>query len=132
MRTIRDLNRGLLSTHNLFPIAFLDSPKVLNATVTPIPGAGSAPLQVVANIGLRAAYAIDFQDTTDDYIGVYIGAAGSETLVCIIGGGAPSARSYGVFHAGSRVSFRSLTASAITNGYISATFMGLGWNGQVS
>lgn len=111
----------------LFPIAFLDSPKVLNCTVTPIPGSGSAPLQVVANIGLKAAHAIDFIDSTGDYIGVYLGPVGQETLLTIIGGGSASYRSYCVIHAGARVSFRSLTATPITGGYISVVFMGVGF-----
>ena len=111
----------------LFPIAFMDAPRVLNCTVTPIPGSGSSTLQVVANIGLKAVHAIDFIDSTGDYIGVYIGPIGQETLLTIIGGGSASYRSYCVIHAGARVSLRSLTATPITGGYISLVFMGIGW-----
>ncbi len=101
---------------------------MLNASVTPIPGSGSNPLQVVANIGLKAAFAIDYADSTGDYIGVYVGPAGSEVLHSIIGGGVVS-RAYVVIAANSRVSLRSLTASAISNGYLSCIFMGMGWSG---
>lgn len=111
--------------NNLFPIAYLDAPSVLSATVTNIPGAGSMPVQVVANIGFRASYAIDFIDSTGDFIGVYFGPIGQEKLSSIIGGGVVN-RSYGVIPALSRVSFRSMTSTAITNGSITATFMGYG------
>ena len=110
---------------NLFPVAYLDAPRVLNCSVTPIPGSGSAPLQVIANSGVRAAYAIDYLDSTADYIGVFTGPANSETLRCIIGGGYGT-RANVVIPVHSRVSVRSLTTSAITNGYISMTLMGMG------
>lgn len=111
---------------NLFPICFLDAPQVLNASVTPIPGSGSSPLQVIADSGVRAAHAIDYLDSTGDYIGVYTGLAGHEVLRCIVGGGTTS-RAYVVIAANSRVSLRSLTSTAITNGNLTMTFMGFGW-----
>lgn len=116
-----------MSLEGLFPIAFMDPPQVLNASVTPIPGSGSSPLQIVANIGFKAAYAIDYTDTTGDYIGVYIGSSGHEVLATIIGGGFNS-RAYVVLSAQSRVSLRSMSASAITNGYLTLVFLGMGWH----
>lgn len=110
----------------LFPIAFMDAPQVLNASVTPVPGSGSPPLQIVANIGVKSANAIDYIDSTGDYIGVYIGAPGVEKLVTIIGGGAIT-RAYVVVAAQSRVSLRSVTSTPITNGYLSCIFMGAGF-----
>lgn len=107
----------------LFPIAFLDDPKILDASVTPIPGSGFSPIQVVANLGFKAAYALDYIDSTGDFIGVYQGDPGIETLRCIIGGGITS-RSNVVITAQSRVSFRSMTATPITSGKLSCTFMG--------
>lgn len=107
----------------LFPIAFFDPPQVFNAAVTPIPGNGDPPLQVIANIGFKAAYAIDYIDETGDYIGVYQGPPGQEILKCIIGGGL-SNRAWVVLAAQSRISLRSMTASPITNGKLSCTFMG--------
>lgn len=109
----------------VFPVAFLDPPQVLTANVTSIPGSGSLPLQVIANLGTRAAYAVDYIDTTGDYIGVYLGPSGSETLRCIIGGGATS-RSWVVLAAGSRISLRSMSATPVTNGAIMMTMMGMG------
>lgn len=109
----------------IFPIAFLDPPLLLQAFVTHIPGSGSAPLQVVANLGFKAAYAIDYIDTTGDYIGVYQGAVGQEVLKCIVGGGLVS-RAWVVLTANSRISLRSISSTAITNGNLSMTFMGMG------
>lgn len=116
-----------MSGVNLFPIAFLDAPKVINTSVTPIPGSGSAPLQVAANIGFKAAHAIDYIDSTGDYIGIYTGAAGQETLVTILGGG-QTFRAYVVIPALSRVSVRSMTSTPVTNGYLNCIFMGMGWH----
>lgn len=110
----------------LFPVAFFDAPIVLSASVTPIPGSGSSPLQVIANIGTRAAYSINYIDNTGDFIGVYTGGIGSEVLVCVIGGGTSSIVP-GVFAARTRVSLRSMTTSSITNGSLFCTFLGQGW-----
>ncbi len=116
---------GNMSASNLFPIYFIDPPNILNASVTSIPGSASLPLQVVAESGNRAAYQIDYIDTTGDYIGVYTGEVASEVLRCIIGGGLVSSSAV-VIAAHSRVSLRSMTATAITNGKLTITFMGQG------
>jgi hypothetical protein len=108
-----------------FPIAFFDPPIVLNASVTPIPGSGSLPLQVVDNLGAVAAYFLNYIDSTGDFIGVYKGPAGSETLVCVVGGGTASIVP-GVISARSRISLRSMTTSSITNGNLFCTFLGQG------
>lgn len=105
-----------------FPVAFLDAPEILTCSVTPIPGAASLPLQVIADSGFKSAIAVDYIDTTGDFIGVYLGAPGSETLLCIIGNGLTS-RAWGVFAAHSRVSLRSMTSSSITAGSLTATLM---------
>lgn len=105
-----------------FPIAFFDSPEILDCNVTPIPGSGDAPLQVIADSGVRSAVAIDYIDTTGEFIGVYIGAVGSERLLCIIGNGL-TYRAWGVFAAHSRVSVRSMTATAIIDGTLVGSLM---------
>jgi len=109
----------------LFPIYFMDAPEILNMYVTNIPGSGGSPLQVVANSGFRSAYAINWNDTSSDYIGVYVGAVGHEVLVCIIGGGVVSDIPV-VIPAQSRVSLRSMSTTAITNGSLSINFLGQG------
>lgn len=105
-----------------FPIAFFDAPQLLNTSVTPIPGSGSSPLQVILDSGKSSAVAIDYIDTTGDAIGVYIGGSGLEKLICIIGNGQTN-RAWAVFHAHSRVSLRSMTASSITNGTLTGSLM---------
>lgn len=120
-----------MSAANLFPIYFIDPPKILDTAVTPIPGAAGSPVEVVAESGNRAAYAIDYIDTSGDYIGVYTGAIGLEILRCIIGGGLVSSTNV-VIAAHSRVSLRSMTAAPITYGKLTMSFMGQGWNGSAS
>ena len=120
-----------MAAPNLFPVYFIDPPHILDAYATPIPGSGSSPYQVVADSGKKAAYAIDFVDTTGDYIGVYTGDVGFEVLKVIIGGGLVSSVNV-VIPANSRVSLRSMTASTISNGKLTISFMGQGWNGSAS
>jgi predicted DNA repair protein MutK len=110
---------------SLFPIYFIDSPDILYANITPIPASSGSPLQVVANSGTRAAYGVSWIDTTGDYIGLYTGVSGHEVLRAIIGGGVTSAAPV-VIAAGSRVSLRSMTNTAITNGQLVITFLGQG------
>ena len=103
-------------------IAFIDPPALLNCNVTPIPGSGSSPLQVVADTGARSCGSIAYIDTTGDFMGVYIGSVGSEVLLCIIGNGlAHSVNTAITPH--SRISLRSMTASSITNGNVAIAFM---------
>jgi hypothetical protein len=104
-----------------FPIAFFDTP-LLNMTATPIPGSASLPLQVIANIGFKSGIYIDYQDTSGDPIGVYLGPVGQEVLLCIIGNG-QNGCSMGVFPALCRVSVRSLSTTPITNGTLTGTIM---------
>lgn len=120
-----------MSAGNLFPIYFIDPPHILDTSVTAIPGAGDDPLQVVADSGKKAAYAIDYIDTTGDYIGVYTGIEGEEVLRTIIGGGLVSTTNV-VIAANSRISLRSMTASPIIYGKLTISFMGQGWSGGAS
>lgn len=113
---------------SLFPIFFIDSPEILDCSVTNIPGSGGSFLQVVSDSGVRAAHGVQFIDTTGDWIGVYTGIGGQEVLRCIIGGGLVNATPVVIGH-NSRVSLRSMTSSAITNGKITIAFLGQGWNG---
>jgi hypothetical protein len=99
------------------PNIFFDPPVLLDASVTPIPGSASLPLQVIANLGNVTCNAMFFIDTTGVFIGVYTGPAGSEQLACVIGNGLIG-MAKGLFPAGARVSLRSLTTSAITSGKV--------------
>lgn len=115
----------------IFPIAFFDPPQVLDTGVTSIPGSGSSPLQVVADLGFKAAFAIDYIDTTGDYIGVYTGTSGHEVLKCIIGNGL-SERAWIVLAAHSRISLRSMSVTAITSGKLMCMFMGMGYGNSTN
>ncbi len=115
----------------LFPIYFIDAPEILNTSVTPIPGSASLPLQIVAESGLKAAYAVQYIDSTGDWIGLYTGSVGNEVLRCIIGGGLSLTVPVVIAH-NSRVSLRSMTTSPITNGRLTISFLGYGWNGVIS
>lgn len=106
-----------------FPVTFMDAPQVLNASVTAIPGSGSLPLQVVSDTGKKAVYSLQYIDSTGDYIGVYLGKVGVETLSVIIGGGHNTTIPC-LMAVHSRVSLRSITASPITSGYLSCNFLG--------
>lgn len=105
-----------------FPVAFLDPPRILDAAVTSIPGSGDVPVEVVNDLGPLCAIAVDYIDSTSEFIGVYVGPLGQEQLKCIIGGGLTE-RAYAVFPIHSRVSLRSMNAAAITNGELVCTFM---------
>lgn len=111
------------ATAGIQPLSFFDAPQLLTASVTPIPGSGSSCLQVIADTGFKASIAIDYIDTTGDFIGVYTGVSGQERLACIIGNG-QNDRAWAMFPAHSRVSLRSMTASSITAGTLTGTLMG--------
>lgn len=108
----------------IYPVAYFDPPAVLDASITNIPAISSSFLQVIANIGVKAAYAIDYIDTTGQFIGVYYGTPGNESLATVIGGGLNS-RAWCVIPARSRVALRSMEATAITSGNLCCIFMGL-------
>lgn len=107
-----------------FPVNFMDSPGYVDATVTPIPGSGSLPLQVIANTSTyTASMAVDYQDSTGQLIGVYKGPSGQEALVCIIGNGLNGC-SLGLIAVNNRVSVRSMTVNPIIYGKLSFALLG--------
>jgi hypothetical protein len=103
-------------------IAFIDPPSVLSYNVTPVPGSASLPLQVVADTGARSCGSIAYIETSGDFLGVYTGPIGLETLLCIIGNGLAHTVNTAIAPH-SRVSLRSMTATPITNGWLTITFM---------
>lgn len=106
----------------LQPIAFFDAPQVLDSAVTPIPGSSQAPLQVVASMP-GSSKTIEYTDGIGQYVGVYVGMAGSEVLLCIIGGGETNEIDAPILP-GTRVSLRSMDVAAITRGTLCCQFMG--------
>jgi len=106
------------------PFAFFDPPQVLDASVTPIPPASSAPLQVIADSGTQIGVGIIFSDNTGQFIGVYIGAAGFEQLLCIIGNGVTSvAPVFSRFPPHTRVSLRAMANHPISEGLMTAALV---------
>lgn len=103
----------------VIPISFFDPPQVLDTAITAIPAASASPLQVIAQTGLNVGVGVQYNDTTGMFIGVYIGAAGHETLVCIIGNGL-SSQSWGKIPPGSRVSLRAMDNTPINVGMLQA------------
>lgn len=108
----------------LHVVDYFDTPEVLDAGVTPIPGSLSPPLQVVAKLH-RSAYVILVRDgIQDEFIGLYRGPVGSEQLVCIFGI-APETKIDAFFAENDRISIRSMSVPAITHGSLCVQFLGL-------
>lgn len=101
----------------VIPIAYPDPPYIIDTTVTPIPALSASPLQVIADTGVQTGVGVTFNDQTGDFIGVYLGIAGSEKLIAIIGNGI-SGIGWGVIPANSRISIRSMTSTPITYGLL--------------
>ena len=105
----------------MLPYAFMDSPKVLDCTVTSIPGSGSPPLQVVASLIFPAAK-LEINDGLGAYCGLYVGGVGVEELYLIIAGGDRYEKDVEIPH-GARISLRSMSTSAISTGTLCLTFL---------
>lgn len=106
-------------------VDYFDSPEVLDAAVTSIPGSGGAFLQVVASLYL-SCYRISIRDGIQDrLIGLYVGAPGSEALAYILG--MDPGRNVDIYiPKGSRISLRSMGATAVSSGDLCILFMGHG------
>lgn len=102
--------------------SFLDPPEVFNAAVTPIPGNGSSPLQVVASLA-STAYRIDSFESVGKAFGLYQGAPGQEHLVAILGAGMPMQHIVSI-NKGARLSIRAMEVAAITSGKVILQFIG--------
>lgn len=112
---------GLITSHQV--LALFDPPYVLDASVTPIPASGSAPLQVVAMIA-PGVNRIRFIDGIGQFIGLYSGSVGHEVLRAVIGGGVGETDI--ILSTETRISVRSLESTAITYGKICVLFLGFG------
>lgn len=101
----------------VIPIAYPDPPYIIDTAVTNIPGSGSLPLQIVAATGVNTGVGVTFNDSTGNFIGVYKGTAGHETLLCIIGNGT-SGQAWASIPAQSRISLRSMISAPVTYGLL--------------
>jgi hypothetical protein len=115
-----------MSQDMFYPAYFIDAPEILDCSVTPISGSAGSPIQIVADTGAQMSYALQYTDSTGDWIGIYTGKAGHEVLRTIVGGGVTTIIPL-VIAAHNRVSVRSMTTSSITNGKITIVFLGPGY-----
>lgn len=94
---------------------------LVDTSSTNIPGSASSPLQVVASLAAPSLKVVVVEDI-GEYYGIYTGAPASEVLAAVVplGGGEFELK----IPASTRVSLRSLTASAISVGKIAINFEG--------
>jgi hypothetical protein len=100
----------------------IDTTPVLDTSVTNIPASSGNPVQVIASLAgdVQKIYPID---DIGEYIGLYTGAALSETLACILPlGGGPTIEI--TITSGTRISLRAMENTAITSGKIALNFIG--------
>lgn len=102
-------------------VDLLDTP-LLDASSTNIPGSAASPVEVVATLA-AAVKKIQILDTTGGFFGVYTGAAASEVLKLVVGPGSDQTIDASIA-AGTRISLRSMTTSAITSGNVAINFIG--------
>lgn len=102
-------------------VDYFDTPEVLDASITVIPGNASSPLQVIASLA-KTSYQLIVADSAQQMVGVYKGASGQEQLECIIG---PGVRDVDVsLHRGTRISLRSMTPDPVNYGQLCLQFLG--------
>lgn len=108
----------------VIPIAYPDPPYIIDTTITPIPSISSLPLQIIADTGLQTGVGVAFNDNTGDFIGVYIGPEGQESILCIIGNGT-SGQAWATIPANSRISLRSMINDPVTNGLLNVVVVSI-------
>lgn len=112
---------SLIDISQLDVVDQIDSTPLLDVSSTNIPRSSSLPVQVVAS---TADIVLGVQSVEDigEFIGLYVGAASSETLVCVLplGGGDVAVE----ISAGSRISLRHMKDTDIVSDFISINFLG--------
>ena len=88
---------------------------------TTINGSGGAVLQVIASVG-TAIRKLQFLDTTGVFIGLYMGAPGSEIQIGLIGPGSDQALELAI-PIGSRLSIRAMETAAPVAGKLGINFL---------
>lgn len=102
----------------VLPIAYPDPPYIIDCSVTPIPAMSGSPMQIILDTGVQTGVGVTFNDRTGDFIGIYVGDTGFESLICIIGNGL-SGLGWGPIPANSRISIRGMTNTATSFGLLS-------------
>lgn len=114
-------NSSLTIASNLDVVDFLDTP-VMDTSSVNIPASASSPTQVVASLA-AAVKKIKINDTTGAFIGIYTGAALSETLQCIVGPGEDGTIEVQMASS-DRVSVRNMANATISVGSLCVQFIG--------
>lgn len=102
---------------------YFDSPFILDLSVTPIPGSGSSPLQVIASLPVNLGRVYVKDGVTGAFIGLYRGPIGFEKLACIVAGPGKTDEP-AVFLKGDRISLRNMGPSTLTTGEFLVLFVG--------
>lgn len=99
----------------------IDTTPLLDTSSTNIPASASNPVAVVASTAAITRKIVSVEDV-GEFIGLYTGAALSETLLCVLplGGGEIDV----VISAGTRISLRNMKNAAISTGFIALNFLG--------
>lgn len=98
------------------PKVFFDN-KFVDASSTTIPKSSSLPLEIIADSGNTATEGMQYIDSTAQMLGVYLGTAGNEVLLFIIGNGITD-NMFGKIPRNSRVSIRSMQDDDIVTGIL--------------
>ncbi len=113
---------GTFSASTLSVVDLLDA-NILDTSSTNIPGNASNPVEVVASLAAEVK-ALQLLDTTGAFIGIYTGAALSETLKLVMGPGSDQTIQHTI-PAGTRISLKRLDgATAISSGIVAINFLG--------
>ena len=109
------------TTGYLSVVDLMDTP-LLDASASNIPASSSNSLQVIASTA-AAVKKIQVLDTTGFFIGVYSGPVATPTILFVVGPGSDQTIEHSI-PAGTLISIRSMTTSAITSGNFSMNLMG--------
>lgn len=116
-----------VSTHKLKIIDHLDTPERLDCSFSNIPGSGSSPIQVVAALYSGCSRIRVRDGVGSEFYGLYAGPSGQEVLQLVLGGLGVSEVDHDI-PAGTRISLRSMSTSAISRGIIAMEFLTHGGN----
>lgn len=99
----------------------IDTTPLLDTSSTNIPASSGNPVEIVASTSADVQKVISVEDI-GEFIGLYEGAALSETLVCVLplGGGEVQVD----IASGTRISLRAMENTAISTGLIAINFIG--------
>jgi hypothetical protein len=103
-------------------VDYPDTPEVIDAALDTIPGAASAPLEIVAQLADHVV-GISVGDAIGSILGVFVGPAGQEVLALQIGGPFDPFQPCFILK-GSRVSIRNMAAPSLNLGNLGLSFLG--------